>query len=127
MNDFFLSFFLKVSLYGFSFLDTLSDHSMLFLDGLWLMHEAALIHDQIHALSSLTVPHSVTFTVTAQGRKYSCRIKLPLLHRVWLLSIYSEGLFSTITECNSECCGLDTKWPPAGWWAEGLVRNEAVF
>lgn len=86
-----------------------------------------LLHDQIHALHSLTVLHSVTFTVTAQGIKYSCNIKLALLHRVWLLSIYFRRAFSIITECNSECCGLDTKWPPAGRCAEVGVLCAAVF
>lgn len=73
------------------------------------------------------VLHSVTFTVTAQGIKYSCNIKLALLHRVWLLSIYFRRAFSIITECNSECCGLDTKWPPVGRCAEVGVLCAAVF
>lgn len=60
------------------------------------MHKAVLTDDQISALSSLAVLHGVTFSDTAQGETIPAKIKLPFLHRVWLLSIYSDGLLASL-------------------------------
>lgn len=55
------------------------------------MHKAVLIDDQLSALSSLAVLHGVTLSDTAQGETIPAKIKLPFLHRVWLLSIIQMG------------------------------------
>lgn len=71
-------------------------HSILFPDGLWLMHKAVLIDDQIprpQLSPSATWCHVYRYST---GRNYSCKIKLPLLHRVWLLSIYSDRLLASL-------------------------------
>lgn len=60
------------------------------------MHKAVLIEDQLSALSSLTVLHGVTFSDTVQGETIPAKIKLPFLHRAWLLSIYSDGLLASL-------------------------------
>lgn len=60
------------------------------------MHKAVLIDDQISALSSLAVLHGVTFSDTAQGETIPAKIKLPFLHRVWLLLVYSDGLLASL-------------------------------
>lgn len=60
------------------------------------MHKAVLIDDQLSALSSLAVLHGVTFSDTTQGETIPAKIKLPFLHRVWLLSIYSDGLLASL-------------------------------